>query len=235
MARGPFSGELLRAQRLDNDGMKERMSYLEVALLREWGNAAAAKLNQTTADYIRGLRITNSTHKGFTCELRPRSALPFMVELGLGQGGIGTYTGAEYDMRPILFRSKRTRPGKKGRYLYVPFHKTAMQVYKGAPGALGVLLKQPMIKRTTRGQVSFSRSTSASSKIKPHHKSTALGGMYHIPLKKPYRAKSTVVGKLFRTASEAGQPWMTKGIKPRYIAEYMVKDYKVGDLLAGMF
>ena len=107
----------------------------------------------------------------------------------------------------------------------------------GSSGALASLLSQPVVKRSTRGVKSFSRSASASSKIKDRHRSTALGGMYHVPHKKTYGGKSTIVGRLFRTASEAGQPWMTKGIKPRSIAEYLVSSSggNVGEILAESF
>ena len=140
MAKRPFTGQIIEAQGLDDKGMRLRMRRLGGITLGLWKARASDVLNHSAADYIEGLRVTKTGPKGFTCALQPRSALPFMVELGLGQGGIGTYTGSEYDMRPILFRSKKTRPGKKGRYLYVPFHKTQSQISRtGAPGALGVL------------------------------------------------------------------------------------------------
>lgn len=244
MAKRPFTGQIIEAQGLDDKGMRLRMRRLGGITLGLWKARASDVLNHSAADYIGGLRVTKTGPKGFTCSLRPKASLPFMVELGLGQGGIGTYTGSEYDLTKVLLRSGKAKTSSKGnKYLYVPFKRTKAQVRRfGGVGAMSVLQSQPrIIGGRTRGP-GFSRSPFASHKIKQGrgaekgHKSTALGGMY--PVESPYKThggKSTVVGKLFRTASEAGQPWMTKGIKPRYIAEYLVKDYKVGDLLAGMF
>lgn len=238
MAKRPFTGQIIEAQGLDDSGMRRRMRRLGAITLGLWKARASDVLNHSAADYIGGLRITQTGPKGFTCGLRPKSALPFMVELGSGEGGIGTYTGSEYNLTKVLLRSGKAKTSRKGnKYLYVPFKRTKAQVRRfGGIGAMAVLQSQPRIMGgRTRGP-GFSRSPFASHKIKPRHKSTALGGMY--PVESPYKThggKSTVVATLFRTASEAGQPWMTKGIKPRYIAEYLVKDYKVGDLLAGMF
>ena len=238
MAKRPFTGQIIEAQGLDDKGMRRRMRELGEITLGLWKARAASVLNHSAADYIGGLRITKTGPKGFTCSLRPRSALPFMVELGLGQGGVGTYSGSEYNLTDILIKSGKAKTSRKGKkYIYVPFKRTKAQVRRfGGVGAMSVLQSQPRIMGgKTRGP-GFARSPFASHKIKPRHKSTALAGMF--PVESPYKThggKSTIVGKLFRTASEAGQPWMTKGIKPRYIAEYMVRDYRVGDLLAGIF
>ena len=237
MAKRPFTGQIIEAQGLDDKGMRRRMRELGSLTLAIWKARASDVLNHSAADYIKGLHVTKTGPKGFTCSLRPETPLPFMVELGLGQGGVGTYSGSPYDMRPILFRSKKTIPGKKGKYLYVPFKRTKAQVRRfGGFGAMAVLQSQPRIMDDRTRGPGFARSPFASHKIKKHHKSTALAGMF--PVESPYKThggKSTVVATLFRTASEAGQPWMTKGIKPRSIAEYLVKDFNVGKILEGYF
>ena len=239
MSKRPFTGQIIEAQGLDDKGMRRRMRRLGGITLGLWKARAASVLNHSAADYIEGLRVTRTGPKGFTCSLRPKTSLPFMVELGLGQGGIGTYSGSEYDLTKVLLRSGKAKTSRKGKkYLYVPFKRTKAQINRfGSSGALDSLLSQPVVKRSTRGVKSFSRSTSASSKIKARHRSTALGGMYHVPHKETYGGKSTIVGRLFRTASEAGQPWTTKGIKPRSIAEYLVSSSggNVGEILEESF
>ena len=238
MAKRPFTGQIIEAQGLDDKGMRRRMRELGSLTLAIWKARASDVLNHSAADYIGGLRVTKTGPKGFTCSLRPKTSLPFMVELGLGQGGVGTYSGSEYNLTKVLLNSGKAKTSRKGKkYLYVPFKRTKAQVRRfGGVGAMSVLQSQPrIVGGRTRGP-GFARSPFASHKVKKRHKSTALAGMFPVESpSKTHGGKSTVVATLFRTASEAGQPWMTKGIKPRSMAEYLVKDFNVGKILEGYF
>lgn len=224
MAKKLYTGAIIRAQGLDNSSMSHRMSVLGAVLLSHWTSQAYSRLDRSAAEYIGALRIKTVGPNHVVCALQPKqSGLPFMVELGFGRNGIGAYTGQEYDMRDVLLRGgSKARTSKIGnRYTIVPFKKSAAQVHMtGASNAMRILEKLPTIHRTTKGKQSYPRSSRFSVHLKPHHKATALAGLYKT--KEAHTHKSTIVGTLFRTASENGQPWMTKGIYPRSIAEYLV-------------
>lgn len=238
MAKRPFTGALVKAQGLDNSSMSVRMRVLGALLLSHWTGQAYAQLDTSAAQYVGGLRIKTVGPTRVVCALQPKkSGLPFMVELGFGQGGVGSYTGREYDMRSILLGGSKAKTSKKGhRYVNVPFRKSAAQAYTtGASNAMSIIQGLPTIKRTTRGKSAYPGGKRFAVHLKPHHKATALAGLYKT--KEKHTHKSTIIGTLFRTASENGQPWMTKGIKPRSIAEYLVSSGggNVGQLLTENF
>jgi hypothetical protein len=196
---------------------RARAGNIARRLKREWGMLVKAELRTTMSMYRAGMsvKVVRGAAGRLMVRMDVQGKIPVSVERGLGPGGVGTY-GPQWDMRKTLLRSPKARMSKAGgRYLVVPFqHSTkAIQQLGGKQAYAAARRLAPTVTHERRTMAWGERLPPGvhSGKLKPHHVTDPLAGLY--------RMRHATGGKswytTFRTASDAGQPWMTKGIRPR--------------------
>jgi len=214
--------DLRKIYGLDPAGMRQRMARVAQVIRNEWMRQASQQLGSTVVEYNRAIQVTEVSERRARVELR--GTVPNIVEQGMGPGGVGTYTGAQYDLRKFVLKpgTSNLRRSERGMYVNVPFGHTAASITKmGGPGALKAAqalsptLSRPGEHRTVWGG---RLGPGWAQKIAAHHATDPLHGL--VRMQKTY-SKATQGGPPWRTwrrMTEWGKPWLTKGVKPRRIA-----------------
>lgn len=214
-----------------------------------WKRRARSELTggRTKTEYIQNIQLDLSSPEKVICRLV--GFLPNLREHGMGPGGIGTQ--GPYDVRKFLLKPKTNniRTAKGGHlYLHVPFDHTFKKmpprVKKGlsaqalatslqgflpstsAPGQgtnfgsrLPAGLSRRKRARDVRVRDHFGRFTKF---IQRAHATDLHAGM--VRMKKEYSEGSGSTFRTFRTVSENGKPWISRGVKAANIAPKVVRD-----------
>lgn len=221
--------DIAKILRLDKSGQQERARRIATAIAVEWAMVARAELGKTSREYRRSIAITKADDTGVAVELR--GALPNLVEQGMGPGGIGT--SGPYDVRKFVLKpgTSNLHVGKRGMYVNVPFPMGAGQVRAlGGQTALDAAYKLRGV-RSVGGQVKWPKSGPArlgpghAPKIKAHHAHDPLEGLVRFH-KKYARTKHKGQESKFQTwrrMSEQGKPWISRGVRPRNLAQKVLR------------
>lgn len=219
-----------------------RKKVVTALILYRWRQEASKRLNTTLGAYLAAIATEqtpenmvavslpedNDTHIGF---------LASMVEFGYGGKGIGSY-GGPYDMRTHGQKLKNIPKSK------TPFGMQRIVAFKMSKAAASARVTSGDIDKafyssangkpiaTTRppeGRTSWGTALHPrlSSKLKPHHATTAAARMVFSTAKNsnsPGDSSNTYT--IFRTVSDKRKPgslsWVSKGVAPRDIARRYV-------------
>lgn len=231
---------------------KRRMRQLGHILVSEWAaSARQAGLRSTLGPYIQSIGIKQVTADSVSVELpaanvdRRVSMLARMVEFGMGPGGIGTQ--GPYDVRKVLLRgsTRSIRFGRTGPYVNVPFRQTSKRI-KNLEGSAAVRAARGLAATVSRGGalVYGGRYTPGSNAPQGRIRSNPNTGLRHrahllanmVRLESSYskgpsgKARRQSTYMTWRRASYTGNPWTSKGIRARHLAEKLRA--RVPELLA---
>lgn len=201
----------------------------------------------TKTEYMRSIQLDLSDPKKVICRLV--GMLPNLREQGMGPGGIGTQ--GPYDVRKFLLRpnTSNIKTAKAGHlYLHVPFDHSFKglppRVKKGlaanalegalrgfmpstsAPGQgtqfgsrLPAGLSRRKRARDVRLRDQFGRFTKF---VQRAHATDLHAGM--VKMSKKYAEATGSTHRTFRTTSQKGKPWISRGVKAEKIAVQVAKD-----------
>jgi hypothetical protein len=224
--------------RLDVPGRKERVNRIALAVAHDWKMVAMNELGSSSQEYRGGITIGRSDERGATVELVGK--LPNLIEQGMGPGGIGT--SGPYDVRKFVLKpgTSNLRVGKKGMYVNVPFRKGAGQVRAmGGQTALDAAYKLRGV-RSIGGRIKWPKSGKVrlepghAAKLKPHHATDPLAGLvrFHKKYARTKTRKQESGFATWRRMSEGGKPWISKGVRPRNLAQKVLQ--RLPSLLKGL-
>ena len=225
-----------------------------------WKNYANKHLTggRTKTEYIANIQLDLSDPEKIICRLV--GFLPNMREHGMGPDGIGSQ--GPYDVRKFLLRptTKNIRTAKAGHYyLHVPFdhgfssmpsrvqNAVAAQSLSSAVKAFAGTVSSPkkgttfgdrlpaglvpkMRDKDVRMRDHFGRYTKF---IQRAHATDKYAGM--VRMNKVYSSANQNTFRTWRTTSEAGKPWYSKGVRAAKIAEKVVRDLPNILKKAGLF
>jgi hypothetical protein len=221
--------DLARVLRLDTDGERSRARRIATAIVAEWKMLARSELDSSAQEYQRSIHIGKADEHGISVELVGKVAN--LVEQGMGPGGIGT--SGPYDVRKFVLKpgTSNLRHGAKGMYVNVPFRRTA-----GAVRAMGgqSALDQAYALRGVRsvgGRIKWPKSGKTrlgpglSPKLKPHHATDPLAGLvrFHKQYSRTAGRKQPSTFRNWRRMSEGGKPWISRGVRPRNLAQRVAR------------
>lgn len=234
-----------RALGLDVRSRRARMRQIAHAIVAAWKAEARQQLGTTLRPYLASIQISEVSDSRAAVTLAGEKADPKVAqtariaEFGLGPGGIGTY--GEYDVRQFLLQAntRRLRIGPSGPYVDVPFRRTADQI-KTLGGSVALRVAQALGPSWENGQrlgggaEDTRMPDNLAPKIAPHHVADPLTGM--VRSVSTYSRKDGEVvtqtsgWRMWRRASWSGQPWRSKGVRPRRLADEVAK--RLGDVIA---
>lgn len=225
----------------------QKRARLGLAVQNGWKNTARTFLTggETKTEYIKGIQLDLDTPNKVICRLV--GFIPNLREHGMGPGGIGTQ--GPYDVRKFLLKegTKNIRTAKAGHYyLHVPFeHK-----FKNLPSSIKTRMEDPKTRdllvipsvsapnrktvygdRLPAGLVPNSRPRDVRVRdqlgrftkfVQKAHKTDKMAGMLRFG--KRYARGEDSIFKTFRTVSEAGKPWISKGVTAAKIARIVMRD-----------
>jgi hypothetical protein len=238
MNRREINSLFQRATGMDKRGKKARMRRLADAIVAEWSSIATTKGNMTSTlgPYKRSIQVRTVTDKQVVVELPGRSTgsavaqIARMIEFGMGPGGIGTQ--GNYDVRAFLLRSgTKAKSGKTGLYIDVPFKYSTKAIKQmglrasGGGGAKSTLDTARALAPTRvrggswQGEAMKKGYTQllANPNTRTPHKTDFLHGLRKMTSTQHKGTTSRFI--TFRRASWAGEPWESKGIEARHLAE----------------
>jgi len=218
-------------------GVSARRAFLRTAAeaaRAKWVEYAARTLHATRRDYVAALRVGYRGDR-VRVGLAEDAKLANLVEQGMGPGGIGTY--GPYDVRRFLLRGstqnvRRTRGGKL--YLHVPFRRMTAQI-KALGGAQAMQAAQQLTATLTAPNTTTAWGSRLPAGMAPNlrpaptvlypgspwetvqhaHATDPLAGM--VRMQKTYAKATQSFYMTWRTASEEGKPWVSKGVMPRWL------------------
>jgi hypothetical protein len=223
----------------DKKNRLRRMRRIADVVIAEWKAEARLALKSSYSDYVKSITPVEISEHRVIIDLPGDdvpdniSTLARIVEFGMGPGGIGT-TGA-YDVRTFLLRrsTSNIRTGKNGPYVRVPFERSLAAIQstatRGKKSAAVDAVKN-LTATVTRDNMTTNWGERLSAgfahvRVNPTtgipHKTDYLHGM----IRKASKGSTASGGGqtsgfgTFRTASWAGNPWMSKGVTPRKIGE----------------
>lgn len=226
--------------------LKARLEQAALGVAGNWAGIARTRLRTSTGAYLRALSITELTNTRAVISLggtpdTSRNALPFMVEFGMGPGGIGTE--GPYDVRRFLLRAstRNVRYGKDGtRYVNVPFPMRGQKSDVPGPleierlgGRRALLAARALTARnaSVRG-TSLGRGLAA--KLREHHVSDALQGTYReAGQESPERTTGFVKFRRASWSNRDPRAWRSQGVR----AHHLVREAQrtVGDVIKEVF
>ena len=192
-----------------------RLSDALVAVTRaRWAREARERLGVSAANrgaYVQGL-VTRDMDSTGTAGVDLVGTMPNIFEQGMGPSGVGSE--GSYDVRKFVLKpgTSNLKHGKKGMYVNIPFSHTAGAILAaGGKGALKAAKALPAYRPGGgRGQGLGAEHGDRLSGLVRQEDSYSRG------------AKGPVVQSRYttwRTMSEGGKPWMSKGIAARRIAQ----------------
>jgi len=220
---------------------RRRMRMLGDVLVSEWAaSAREAGLRSTLRPYIQAIGIRSVTEDTVTVELpaanvdRRVALLARMVEFGMGAGGIGSE--GPYDVRAMLLRSstRNIRYGKSGPYVNVPFRMLAKRIRSLEGSAAMRAARNLAASRSMGGRLVYGGryqpgGNAPVGRIRRNpntgtpHRVHLLANM--VRLESTYsrgpggKARRQSTYQTWRRASFSGEPWISRGIKGRRLAE----------------
>lgn len=226
---------------LDLSGMARRMHDAATLTLSRINRelAAADVSSETRQAYRAGIRLADVSERGFVVELV--GTVANLIERGMGPGGIGTYTGSKFDMRPFILKpgTRNLRHTKDGTmYVNVPFLHALSRV-RELGGQVAVLAAQAL--SATRSDPSGQQPTRWGGRLgagfgpqKPHWAADALQGLVRMEATYASAVQSTF--RTWRRITELGHgndaAWWTRGVKPRAIFGRV--HAKMGEILSAV-
>lgn len=223
----------------------ELLATLAYAVQAEWGAQARQHLNasaQRVSEYVNGL---STRVDGDTATVELRGLMPNILEQGMGPGGVGT-SGA-YDVRRFLLQptTRNIRRGKKGLYLNVPFDQSmgTIQALGGAQAVRAArALRAAVTFHTSAGMVrGFEPTRNPNQRralaagyapnLRPQdvplpgglvqraHATDPLAGMQRMLQVYQGTTPTQSTYRTWRTASEGGKPWISRGVQARNIRD----------------
>lgn len=229
---------------LDITGIVQRMlppaavlaRRVQLAVQAAWAAEARANLGRsakTVSAYVGGIQPAPTSNAGVELV----GTYPNMFELGLGPGGVGTE--GPFDLRDTLLKptTRSIRQGKRGLYLFVPFHMTVAAI-KAAGGNAAVKQARGLPATTSQNGRTFwggRLPPGLAPKQRPHHATDPLAGL--VRKEAPYSAASGGGGQStyhkWRTISQNGKPWIHPGIQAKHLADRVLA--KMGAIMAAAF
>lgn len=233
---------------VDDESAEDRFDFAKFMQLdvsdieRQMHDAAALTVNQirveaaqadmspeSRREYLAGVSVAEVSSSGFVIELR--GMLANLLEQGFGAGGIGTYTGSLFDMRPFILKpgTRNLRHTKDGAmYVNVPFKHALGDIAKMG-GAMATAAAKALA--PTRTDPSGSRPTQWGGRLgagfgpqKPHWVTDALHGLVRHDTTYSRAVQSTF--QTWRRITELGHgndaAWWSKGTEPRAIFDKVV-------------
>ena len=218
------------------------LAELTFQVQAEWASQARSHLRasaRSVAAYVAGLTVDVTDERGLVQLL---GVLPNMLEQGMGPGGIGTQ-GA-YDLRTFLLRptTQNIRHGKRGLYLHVPFDHDLASI-KALGGTAAVKAAKNLAASVTlRSHGGARASTTWGGRLpagmtpnaRPNdialpggaigraHATDRLAGLMRMQSQYQGVTAPQSTYRTFRTISEGGKPWMSRGIVARHLADRVV-------------
>jgi hypothetical protein len=228
MAKAPRL-DLASVLRLDTDGERSRARRIATAIVADWKAEARAELGSTSQEYRNAIRIGKADEHGVSVELVGK--VPNLVEQGMGPGGIGT--SGPYDVRKFVLKpgTSNLRHGAKGMYVNVPFRHTAGSIRAmGGESALDQAYNLRGV-RSVGGRIKWPKSgpralpPGLAPKMKPHHAADPLAGLvrFHKQYARTKGRKQPSTFKTWRRMSEGGKPWISRGVRPRNLADRVLR------------
>ena len=223
----------------DKKNKLRRMRRIADVVIAEWKAEARKALKTSYSDYVKSIAPAVISESRVVIDLPGEGAddkmatLARIVEFGMGPGGIGTH--GTYDVRRFLLQrtTSNIRSGKNGPYVRVPFTHSIASIKatasRGKKSAAANAVKA-LTATVTRDNMTTNwgeRLAAGFTKVRVNpstgipHKTDFLHGM----IRKASKGSTASAGGqtsgfgTFRTASWAGNPWMSKGVRPRKIGE----------------
>lgn len=227
-----------RFMRLAPSDMQRRMENAATLTVNRIDvEARAADMGGSLAEYLRSVVIVDVTEKSFAIELRGK--VPNIMEQGLGEGGIGTYTGSLFDMRASILKpgTSNLRYTNAGiMFVNVPMEHSVEKI-AGMGGRVAV--KAALSLKPTKSDPQHQRGVIWGGRLgpglgpkKPHWTTDALHGL--VRDETTYSRKTEGTYQTWRRITELGHgndaSWWSKGVEPRGIFKKVAA--KLGEILA---
>ena len=242
-----------------------RQAYVKKAtagtvIQNAWRNYASKELSggRTKTEYLSNIQLDLNDPKKIVVRLV--GFLPNMRERGMGPDGIGSQ--GPYDVRKFLLRpgTSKIKRAKAGHlYLHVPFDHSFSSMPSRVQSAVGSQsigsalrafapsTSQPrtgttwgdrlpaglvgkMREKDVRMRDHFGRYTKF---IQRAHATDRYAGM--VKMGKQYSTANQSTHRTWRTTSQAGKPWYSKGVRAAHIARKVVRDLPMILKRAGLF